>query len=167
MLNGKKIYMRNYMKNYRLKYNKKLNKYRRKYYQENKQRIFELYKRYCAKNRIKLLENKKVQRNSLKGKYSEYKQSAKKRKIDFSLTIEEFKQLWQIPCTYCGINIKTIGIDRVDSKKGYQVNNIISCCTDCNKIKNSKTLNNFIKHCKQCKKIWDFWGSKNIIPPKI
>ena len=51
---------------------------------------------------------------------------------------------WGIPCSYCGVNIKTIGIDRVDNTKHYELNNCVSCCSTCNKMKMNLTKDKFI-----------------------
>lgn len=68
-------------------------------------------------------------------KYIEYKKGAKKRNKKFSLTKSEFLLFWKKPCYYCNEEIKTIGLDRVDNKKGYLLNNIVSCCKICNILK--------------------------------
>ena len=49
--------------------------------------------------------------------------------------------------------IKTIGIDRVDSKKTYHIKNCKSCCFLCNRMKRKITERKFIN---QCKKIANF-----------
>ena len=79
--------------------------------------------------------------------FNEYKQTAKKRLIEFALTKEEFKLFWQKPCQYCGDPIKTIGLDRVDNTQGYKLGNIAPCCSTCNKAKSMLTVKDFIGHC--------------------
>ena len=54
---------------------------------------------------------------------------------------------WNKPCFYCNTDIQTIGLDRVDNFKGYTIDNIVSCCTDCNTMKMSKNKNEFIQKC--------------------
>lgn len=68
-------------------------------------------------------------------KYSDYKCGASKRNLPFELTLEEFKTFWQADCSYCGDPIATIGLDRVDSSKGYSLDNVVSCCAKCNFMK--------------------------------
>lgn len=90
-----------------------------------------------------------------------YKKSAEKRKIEFSLSSEEFKKLTSSNCYYCGEPPNNIvnrgrfigdypsnGIDRVDSKLGYTIGNSVSCCKICNvaKMANSKEI--FLKMVK-------------------
>ena len=40
------------------------------------------------------------------------------------------------------------GIDRVDSSKGYLPNNVVACCTTCNRMKLDHSRNEFITHLK-------------------
>lgn len=97
-----------------------------------------------------------------KNKYSTYKRSAIKRRINWDLTFEQFKTFWQKSCYYCGDKIETIGLDRIDNSKGYNLDNIVSCCKMCNKMKLNYSEKDFINHCK---KITDFlkrWKSAKI-----
>lgn len=80
------------------------------------------------------------------GKFSYYKGMAKKRNINFGLSLNQFKSFWQKPCSYCGSTIDTIGIDRIDSSKAYNQNNCIPCCTTCNSMKNDKSDGEFKTH---------------------
>lgn len=75
--------------------------------------------------------------------YNVYRKGAIKRKLDFSLTKEEAKKLFQGTCFYCGIEPSNIskgsngnfiynGIDRFDNAIGYTPDNIVSCCSQCN-----------------------------------
>jgi hypothetical protein len=79
-----------------------------------------------------------------------YKKGAKRRKIEWNLSDEEFFKIIQEPCNYCGIeknnNTKKIskhsyghinftGIDRIDNTKGYLYNNCVPCCRQCNMAK--------------------------------
>lgn len=88
-----------------------------------------------------------------------YKNRAKKLKIEFTLTSEEFYDICSLDCFYCGEkpvkrsgyqrkNYTGIylanGIDRVDSKEGYTKKNSVPCCTTCNLMKTDKNLEEFI-----------------------
>ena len=79
-------------------------------------------------------------------KYSQYKNGAKKRNIPFDLTYEEFYTFWNKPCQYCGGEIKTVGIDRVDNTKGYILENCVPCCKTCNVMKLNHTTEFWISH---------------------
>lgn len=70
------------------------------------------------------------------GRYKSYRRNAKHRNIDFQITFEQFKDIINKPCAYCGTEPKPFnGIDRLDNNTGYIQNNLIPCCEWCNKIK--------------------------------
>jgi len=81
-----------------------------------------------------------------KAKYGYYKRNAKKRDLAFDLTMEEFMTFWQAYCTYCPDQIATIGIDRIDSSKGYSLENCVPCCWECNRIKGDRNIDNINTH---------------------
>src|SRR5918911_5320050 len=60
--------------------------------------------------------------------YKDYKRGAELRGYKFNLTVKEFMEYWQKPCYYCGAEIKTIGLDRVNNKYGYGIDNVVPCC---------------------------------------
>lgn len=82
-------------------------------------------------------------------RYSHYKCGAKKRNIDFNLTEQEFYSFWQKSCTYCGDKIDTIGLDRINSEKGYDMSNLVPCCATCNWMKIDKSTEDWITHIKK------------------
>ena len=62
-----------------------------------------------------------------------YKNRAKKKKIPFDLTKEDFDVLIRDACKYCQRSPTTwFGIDRVVPSLGYVLENVVSCCFDCN-----------------------------------
>lgn len=90
--------------------------------------------------------------------YDVYKRSANKRGHTFGLTKEQFKELTRGNCVYCGVEPKQIvkvktcigsyiynGIDRIDSNKGYILDNCVPCCRKCNNNKNGTTIDIMIK----------------------
>jgi hypothetical protein len=77
-------------------------------------------------------------------KFTAYKTAAKRRNFEFTLSKEQFSLFWQQPCFYCGSEILTIGIDRVDNELGYISENCVSCCPDCNMLKRGYSLE-FVK----------------------
>jgi len=82
--------------------------------------------------------------------YGRYKARAENNNRCFELTKEEFSKLTKQECVYCGKlpeqgnsdyryrNGSYIynGIDRVDSSKGYTLENCVACCGQCNKALN-------------------------------
>lgn len=80
---------------------------------------------------------------------AEIQRNAKQRKLEYSLTHAEFMTFWQEPCFYCGDPIKTIGLDRIDSSKGYILDNLRACCRVCNRMKSSLTADTFVERCRR------------------
>jgi len=88
---------------------------------------------------------------------NEYRQRAKRKEWAWELTKEQFVQLTQQPCHYCGRLpwlAKTVqrgngaylynGIDRLCSDRGYALDNIVSCCWECNRAKSDMSYENFL-----------------------
>ncbi len=89
--------------------------------------------------------------------YSQYKIRAKKKKLLFRLTFEEFIELCSNPCSYCGAKAsnKCIaegcngsfvynGIDRIDNTQGYIRNNCVTACKVCNRAKDILSKKEFV-----------------------
>jgi len=82
-------------------------------------------------------------------KYSRYKYRANKKnekKLDFEfeITQEHFIMITSMNCYLCGkenSEIHNNGIDRIDNNRGYIFSNILSCCGDCNYLKNKYDIN--------------------------
>lgn len=79
------------------------------------------------------------------GRYRHYTWGAKRRHIPFDLTLDQFKLFWQQPCSYCGIKIETIGLDRKNSARGYTFKNVVPCCFECNTQKSDMPLKEWNK----------------------
>lgn len=107
--------------------------------------------RLCrAANRKEVSGNKdkergKTYRQTPAGRFAEYKKGAVQRGYQFDLTKKQFMRFWQMPCEYCGDDIETIGLDRIDNNIGYAIDNIRSCCSSCNVSKNNKTEKEFFE----------------------
>lgn len=91
-------------------------------------------------------ESEKEKRKSVEKRYSQYKHSAKKRNLKFTLTIEEFSKFKAVPCHYCGDVLENYGIDRVDSSVGYVDGNIVPCCETCNRMKSDHVQDDWVSH---------------------
>ena len=78
--------------------------------------------------------------------WNHYVKGAQKRGIHFALTKTKFNELILQPCFYCNYkkDMEVNGIDRVDNNKGYQEDNVVSCCESCNVMKGSQHPQEFI-----------------------
>lgn len=81
--------------------------------------------------------------------YTQFKSRAKRRGLDNTITNDEFLELLDKPCHYCSDPVDTIGIDRVDSSKGYHSDNVVRCCITCNKMKLNTNYRNFLDRVKK------------------
>lgn len=88
-----------------------------------------------------------------------YKQHARHRGYEWGLSTEDFKELTQQPCKYCGRppsnycgeasqckngGYTYTGIDRVDNDRGYFIDNVVPCCSVCNRAKDTQTEEEFL-----------------------
>lgn len=108
-----------------------------------------------------IIEHNGIEQHGLKlRKYKEYQKGALKRKLEFNLSFDDFLFLSSQKCAYCG-EIPHIypgdltymqkdcapwernGIDRVDSKKGYSLENCVPCCEKCNYAKHDLSIDDF------------------------
>lgn len=83
------------------------------------------------------------------------------RGLAFTLTLEHFNTLTSSDCHYCGAAPKqrpspltggrrgivyiANGIDRVNSSKGYNADNVVPCCGSCNTAKNALPQDEFFE----------------------
>jgi len=82
--------------------------------------------------------------------YNRYKQSANRRHLEFSISLEDYSSLIDMPCNYCGEKPRKYnGIDRIYNKIGYTKTNSVSCCSDCNFLKGRFSEENFLKICNK------------------
>lgn len=83
--------------------------------------------------------------------YTTYKTNTIKRGLEFTITEKEYNDFKLGTCYLCGtVGSKECqnGIDRVDSSKGYEITNCRSCCSWCNRFKNTTSYIEFVEHCK-------------------
>lgn len=99
-----------------------------------------------------------------KGKIESDNRLGRKKYKEFNLTLSEFTNLIHSNCYYCGSEptddnlwnksssrknddlIKINGIDRIDSNKGYLIDNCVPCCKHCNKMKSDNESTEFLNH---------------------
>jgi hypothetical protein len=65
--------------------------------------------------------------------------SAKSRGLAWTINQAEYENLITRPCYYCeGVfrkSVAGIGLDRIDNSAGYEIDNVLPCCTDCNRMR--------------------------------
>lgn len=99
-----------------------------------------------------IVEGRRFERKNTKGgSYNDYKKSAEKKKLEFLLTEETFKQEIMKDCYLCGkqkMDAHCNGLDRFDNTNGYLIENVRPCCGNCNYMKRDYSYNLFIEKCK-------------------
>lgn len=84
------------------------------------------------------------QSKSVSGRLSTYRRNARLAGRTFALPKLLFMDLVTDSCFYCGVAPVTLnGIDRVDTSRGYEIDNCVTACWDCNVAKNDKTREEF------------------------
>lgn len=76
---------------------------------------------------------------TIKNRLTDNIRTAKKRGLEWSISLEQFEALTKKQCHYCNNKLpetKT-GLDRKDSNLGYNINNVVPCCRYCNQIKSN------------------------------
>ena len=79
--------------------------------------------------------------------------------LPFEISKRLFRKLIQQNCVYCGREPSSVrgstefnryngtflynGLDRVDNSKGYTIDNVVSCCSKCNRAKGTMTVDEF------------------------
>jgi len=68
------------------------------------------------------------------------------------ITKEKWEEIIKKPCYYCKNDFEgkgSLGIDRIDSRFGYNENNIVPACSTCNKMKNIMSVEKFFEKIKK------------------
>ena len=86
--------------------------------------------------------------------YKTYMKSAHSRNILFELSELDFSTLTHQPCYLCGMVDKN-GIDRVDNKKGYHLQNCKPCCGHCNLMKKDQSYEHLLRSARQIDSNYD------------
>jgi len=112
----------------------------------------------CKKNNTKQDEKRagrvrnyrKEKFNNIENFFKIYVSKSQPRGYSFNLQYEDFKKLVLSSCYYCGYkkDDEVNGIDRVDNSKGYELENCVTCCKTCNRMKNYLHPLFFINLCK-------------------
>jgi len=118
--------------------------------QKYEERILTSFKRYKEHNSIRKTRN------------------GTKKVLEWKLSKNQYENLIMNICFYCGkepkIPVGSVfyrnGIDRVDSKIGYLIDNCVTCCASCNKMKSNHSQEQFLEKIKD---IYDYNFTGNII----
>jgi hypothetical protein len=86
-------------------------------------------------------------------RFKDLKRKCTTKNIQLELTSLYFRDLISRSCWYCNTPGEPyVGIDRIDSEKGYLIDNCLPCCSMCNYMKNVYDRDKFLE---QVKKIYE------------
>ena len=106
-------------------------------------------------------------RTNIVYKYNIYKTRAERCGYDFEISQNEFQNIIEHNCYYCNYTWpnKLNGIDRLNNVIGYVDNNVVSCCSICNYMKNTLNEATFILMCAHISTL--LFSLNNGLYPKI
>lgn len=99
--------------------------------------------------------------------FADYQRRSRERGHSWGLTRSQFEDLIQSSCFYCesepsdyiprfmnlGRKYQELnGIDRLDSGKGYEPDNVVPCCSVCNYMKGAMSVQGFLSHIARIQK---------------
>lgn len=84
-----------------------------------------------------------LERKPIRNRINSIKSAAKGRNYKIELTDKQIEDFLNKPCFYCNCEHAN-GIDRINSKEHYIINNCVPCCSICNRMKNKYDLNTFL-----------------------
>ena len=105
-------------------------------------------KQWRERNPDKVKNMKLYIHQRCESQYTLYKYSSQVRTIEFALSYAEFEGIVNDKCHYCSTEDETRGfhgVDRIDSSKGYFIDNCVACCKICNYMKGSLHKDVFLK----------------------
>lgn len=99
---------------------------------ENKTKVNKTRKQWKENNPEKNKENLKKRYIRIGFKYSNLKNSAKRRGLNLEITREQYEEIIKAGCFYTGENLTDTNysghcLDRIDNTKGYTVDNVLPC----------------------------------------
>lgn len=125
--------------------------YHATYYEAKKTTILARSAEYRKENKEEIRARDNAYRNTRKGKMRHIMSDAKKMNRVITMTDDEIMDMTDMPCEYCGVEtedkVNRNGIDRLDSSKGYILDNCVSCCGVCNMMKGQIDPLTFIERC--------------------
>lgn len=140
--------------------------YKLQWQQNNIEKRKESLKKYNNSNKAK--ETHKNYHKTFKGRYAYLLHSLKRygKIYECTLTLENYCNLIkEQKCHYCDgpifMSAYATGLDRIDNKLGYHLDNVLPCCGECNKLRGdrlsvdeTKEIVNLLKKLRNTENIW-------------
>ena len=124
----------------------------RRYYQSNKEKLLAKHAakkaEYYQANKEKIAEYYATPKGRAGNLVGTYKQEDNKyNRGECTITAEwVIEHIFNQPCHYCGkTDWHELGCDRIDNSLPHTPDNVVPCCTDCNKKKARYSYDEFMK----------------------
>lgn len=148
-----------------------------------------LKKEISSKNSTNLIKSRRKNEPSIASARRVWRNYCNK-DINCNLIFKEFMLLSQQNCNYCGVEPHTKynyfsiassrgsiksknegsfiynGLDRIDSSKYHTIDNVVTCCFNCNRAKNNRSVKDFLEWVTKLKTTYEPFAIKNIKFPK-
>lgn len=115
----------------------------KKYRQEHPERVKQSNKKWAENNREHRRQYNKQHSQTPEARYKVHCSGAKKRGLLNDIDLDRYKTITSQPCAYCGTTESLRGLDRVYNDFPYTIDNVVSCCKDCNYAKHKMDFNEF------------------------
>ena len=108
---------------------------------------------------MKLRKYKDLRDKIIQQAFLKYRENAKDRALEFALERLDIEGFIDAPCHYCGRLPEPIsagkyyylkglnGLDRIRNDEGYTLDNVVSCCFSCNRMKSTRSYWEFLTQC--------------------
>lgn len=127
-------------------------KYYRKYNEANKEKHTEYKHQWYEDNKERIQQ----QRNSPFGRAKQMvshfrREDSKRNRGECTITPEWIvENIFTQPCYYCGeTDWHKLGCDRIDNSKPHSPDNVVPCCTSCNRKRGTMPFDEFVAKCKE------------------
>jgi hypothetical protein len=121
----------------------------RDYYHNHRARVRECQNAYYARTKAEQHIKRKAYRDNNKDRiraerrrvntrYSRAKSGAKYFGRSWNIPLSVYRELMSSPCFYCKVSIASesgSGLDRINNALGYEVDNVLTCCAVCNRLR--------------------------------
>lgn len=107
----------------------------RAYYEANKDAVQAQKKAWYEANRESIAARRYTRARLIESRFAAAAQNSSRRGHYWSLTLDQYAELVDgKPCSYCGGPLPEAGggLDRMDSRRGYEIGFVRPCCGPCN-----------------------------------